>query len=216
MSITATTPGLTSSASTKYSQAATEERIQKVSKALQANGFEVRVVDDLDQLHDEVTKMVPKGAEVFTATSRTLDAAGLTEELNSDKYVSVRDKFMPLYGQADKQNEMKRIGSASDYALGSVHAITEDGQAVIASASGSQLPNYVYGAQHFIWAVGSQKLVKDLDEAFDRLETYTFPLEDERAQEAYGAHSSINKVLIYRKEPQGRGTVIIVREPHGF
>jgi hypothetical protein len=100
----------------------------------------------------------------------------LTEELNSDKYVSVRNQFMPLFGQPDKQNEMKRIGSASDYALGSVHAITEDGQVMIASASGSQLPNYVYGAQNFIWAVGSQKLVKNLDEAFERLETYTFPL----------------------------------------
>jgi hypothetical protein len=216
MSNTITTPGITKSASTKYSQSASPDRIQKVAKSLQNNGFKVIIVDNLKQLHDKVISLVPKGAEVFTATSRTLDAAGLTEELNSDKYVSVRNQFMPFFGQPDKQNEMKRIGSASDYTLGSVHAITEDGQVMIASASGSQLPNYVYGAQNFIWAVGSQKLVKNLDDAFERLETYTFPLEDERAQEAYGAHSSINKVLIYRKEPQGRGTVIIIREPVGF
>jgi len=203
-------------ASTKYSQAASEAQIVKTKGALETNGFNVLIVDDLKQLHDEVIKLIPENSEVFTATSRTVDNAGLTEELNSDRYKSVRDMFMPFYGQPDKQNEMKRIGSASDYAIGSAHAITEDGHIMIASASGSQLPNYVYGAQHFILAVGSQKLVKDLDEAFDRLETYTFPLEDERAQEAYGAHSSINKVLIYRKEPQGRGTVIIIREPVGF
>jgi len=199
-----------------YSIAASEAQITKTKEALEANGFKVLVVDDLKQLRDEVVKIIPEKAEVFTATSRTVDTSGLTEELNSDKYKSVRNMFMPLYGQADKQNEMKRIGSASDYAIGSAHAITEDGQIMIASASGSQIPNYVYGAQHFILAVGSQKLVKDLDEAFDRLETYVFPQEDERAQEAYGSHSSINKVLIYRKETQGRGAVIIIREPHGF
>lgn len=199
-----------------YTQAATDQQIQTTKEALEVNGFKVKVVNDLKELHDEVINLIPKKSQVFTATSKTLDKASLTEELNSDKYSSVRDMFMPMYGQPDKQVEMKRIGSASDYAIGSVHAITEDGQVVIASASGSQIPNYVYGATNFIWAVGSQKLVKDLDEAMDRLETHTFLLEDARALKAYGAHSSINKVLIYRKETQGRGTVIIVKQPVGF
>lgn len=211
-----TTDGISQIYSTRYSQAASEEKVNKAVTALKANGFKVKVVDDLDQLRDEVINLVPQGSEVFTATSRTLDEAGLTDELNSEKYRSVRDMFMPLYGQEDKQNEMKRIGSASDYAIGSVHAITEDGQVVIASASGSQLPNYTYGAKNFIWTVGSQKLVKDLNEAFDRIENYTYHLEDERALQAYGAHSSLNKILIYRKEPAGRGTVIIIKEPVGF
>jgi len=211
-----TTDGISQIYSTRYSQAASEEKVNKAVTALKANGFKVKVVDDLDQLRDEVINLVPQGSEVFTATSRTLDEAGLTDELNSEKYRSVRDMFMPLYGQEDKQNEMKRIGSASDYAIGSVHAITEDGQVVIASASGSQLPNYTYGAKNFIWTVGSQKLVKDLNEAFDRIENYTYHLEDERALQAYGAHSSLSKILIYRKEPAGRGTVIIIKEPVGF
>lgn len=199
-----------------YSNAAAEEQVQKTKASLEANGFEVLVVDNLDELKETVIRLIPKGAEVFTATSRTLDESGLTDELNSKRYKSVRDMFMAFYGQEDKQNQMKRIGSASDYAVGSIHAITEDGQVLIASASGSQLPNYVYGAQHFIWAVGSQKLVKDLNQGLERIEKYTFPLEDERAQQAYGAHSSINKILIYRKEPQGRGTVIIIRQSVGF
>jgi len=211
-----TTDGISQIYSTRYSQAASEEKVNKAVTALKANGFKVKVVDDLDQLRDEVINLVPQGSEVFTATSRTLDEAGLTDELNSEKYRSVRDMFMPLYGQEDKQNEMKRIGSASDYAIGSVHAITEDGQVVIASASGSQLPNYTYGAKNFIWTVGSQKLVKDLNEAFDRIENYTYHLEDERALQAYGSHSSLNKILIYRKEPAGRGTVIIIKGPVGF
>jgi hypothetical protein len=216
MSKSTTDAGVSKTYSTKYSQAASDEKIAKTANALEANGFKVKIVANLDELKDEVVNIIPEGAEVFTATSRTLDESGLTSELNSNRYKSVRDMFMPLYGQADKQNEMKRIGSASDYAIGSVHAITEEGKVFIASASGSQLPNYVYGAQNFIWVVGSQKLVKDATEAIDRIENYTFHLEDERAQEAYGIHSSINKILVYRKEPAGRGTIIIIREPVGF
>jgi hypothetical protein len=200
----------------RFSIPANNEQIEHTKAALESNGFKVKIVNNLKQLHDEVIQTIPEKTEVFTATSVTLDKSKLTEELNSDKYISVRNKFMPLFGQKDKELEMKRIGSASDYAIGSVHAITEDGQVVIASASGSQIPNYVYGAKNFIWVVGSQKLVKDLDEAIERIENYAFHLEDERAQKAYGARSSLNKILIYRKEPTARGTVIIIREPVGF
>jgi hypothetical protein len=112
--------------------------------------------------------------------------------------------------------EMKRIGSASDYAVGSVHAVTQDGQVIIASATGSQFPNYAYGASHVIWVVGSQKIVKDLAKGIERIEDYTFHLEDERALQAYGSNSSINKLLIYRKEPAGHVTIILVKEPIGF
>lgn len=199
-----------------YSKVATEEQIELTQTALIDNGFKVIVVDDLKQLHDEVIKLIPEKTQVFTATSKTIDEAGLTEELNSAKYQSVREMFMPLYGQPDKQVEMKRIGSASDWAIGSAHAVTKEGHILIASASGSQIPNYVYGASNFILAIGSQKLVDDLDEGLERIETHTFPLEDARAQVAYGAHSSINKILIYRKETQGRGTVIIVKQAVGF
>jgi hypothetical protein len=203
-------------ASTRFAQAASSSEIDTAAKALERNGFKVTIVEDLKQAKQEVQKLIPAKSEVFTATSVTLDKAGLTDELNSDKYISVRNKFMQYYGQADKAVEMRRIGSGSEYTVGSVHAVTEDGQVVVASASGSQLPNYVYGASNVIWVVGSQKIVKDLNEALERIQDHTFPLEDERAQNAYGAHSSINKLLIYRKETTERVTVILVKEPAGF
>ncbi len=209
-------PTMTATPKTKFSRPASEDRTRRVMSALENNGFKVKIVDNLEVLRKAVLAQIPSGAEVFTSTSVTLDQAKLTETLNDEPYVSVRNMLMPLYGVPEKALEMKRLGSASDYAIGSVHALTEDGQAVIASASGSQIPNYVYGAKNFIWVVGSQKLVENLDEALDRIENYTFHLEDERAQKAYGFGSSINKILIYRKEPMGRGTIYIIREAVGF
>ncbi len=201
-----------------YAKVASPASIQKAVDALQANGFQAESVKTLEDAKQRVLSLIPEGAEVFTGTSVTLTTAGLDAELNeSGKYVSVRHKFMPLYGQKDKAVEMRRIGSGSEYTVGSVHAITEDGQVLVASASGSQLPNYVYGADHVIWVVGAQKVVKDLNEAMDRLETYTFPLENERAREAYGADSIISKLLIYKKErnPE-RVHIVIFNEAVGF
>lgn len=203
--------------SRKYDLPADQAAIEQSVKALNENGFTVEVVDDLKEAKERVEALIPHDTEVFTATSVTLDEAGLTKELNeSGKWVSVRDKFMSLYGQADKAVEMRRIGSGSDYTVGSVHAVTETGKVLVASASGSQLPNYVYGASNVIWVVGAQKIVADLDEAMERLETYTFPLEDKRALAAYGSHSVISKTLVYHKDPHSRIRIIIVKESIGY
>ena len=111
---------------------------------------------------------------------------------------------------------MKRLGSASDYAIGSVHAVTEDGQVLIASASGSQMPNYVFGANHVIWVVSTKKIVTNLNDGLKRIEDYVLGLEDKRTLVAYGSHSSLNKILIYRKETDKRVTIILVIEDAGF
>lgn len=197
-----------------YSKPVSDESLYNTKKALEKNGFSVFLADDLKAARTAVLNLVPDGSEVFTATSVTLDKAGLNDELNGPTYVSIRDKIV-LQNTQDSLAK-RRIGSVSEYTVGSVHAITEDGQAVIASASGSQLPNYVYGAGVVIWVVGTQKIVKDLEEAFDRVENYTLPLEDERAKQAYGVGSVISKLLIYKSDPQQRVIVILVKEAVGF
>lgn len=200
-----------------YSKPASDEELEKAKAALEEHGFKVKILDNLEQARKEVASTIPEGSEVFTATSVTLAESKIDEDINnSGKYVSVRDKFYALMGDPDKKLEMRRIGAASDYALGSVHAVTQDGQLLIASATGSQLPNYIFGASNVIWVVGAQKVVKDIHEGFERIDTYTFPLENERAKKAYGSPSSLNKLLIYKKEPTGRGTVLLVKQPVGY
>jgi hypothetical protein len=61
---------------------------------------------------------------------------------------------------ATQLQEMKAIAGPPAYALGSVHAITREGTLVIASASGSQLASYAWGATNVIFVVGAQKLWK--------------------------------------------------------
>ena len=115
--------------------------------------------------------------------------------------------------QAD---EMRRLSASPDFMAGSVHALTEDGRVLVVSAGGSQLGPYVSGAGKVIWVVGVQKIVKDLDEAFKRIEKYVYPMEDARMQKMRGLHSSLNKMLIFNKERPGRITIILVKEVLGF
>ena len=113
--------------------------------------------------------------------------------------------------------EMQKLGAAPEWTVGSVHAVTEDGKIIVASATGSQMSAYVFGSPHVIFAVGSQKIVKDLDEGMKRVEEYVLPLESERAMKAYGMPSSINKVLIINKEVNtSRLTMFIIKEKLGF
>ena len=200
-----------------YTNLASNESINTTKSALETNGFKVKVVETLEDAKAEVLNTIPKGSEVFTVSSVTIDQSGLSKIINeSGDYKSTREEFSKLWGQEDKALEMKRIGSASDYVLGSVHAITEDGQALIASASGSQIPNYVFGANHVIWVVSTKKIVKDLNDGLKRIENHVVALEDKRALEAYNSHTSLNKILFYKKETGNRVTVILVKEDAGF
>jgi hypothetical protein len=111
---------------------------------------------------------------------------------------------------------MKAIGGQPDYSLGSVHAVTRDGTLVIASASGSQLASYAWGAANVIFVIGAQKLVPTLEAARERIYEHSLKLEDARAIAVYGQNSSVGKILEIHQELPGRIHVVLVRESVGF
>ncbi len=201
----------------KWDKLADDEGIEKTSKALQEHGMKVYVTENKEEAFKKVLELIPEGSEVMDVTSTTLDQIGLSKEiLESGRYVSVRKNIMSV-----DQNEMRlawrRMSSVVDYVIGSVHAVTEDGQVVVASNSGSQLAPYAYSAANVIWVVGTQKIVKNLDEASKRIYEHSFPLEDERMKKAYGMPSGVNKILIVQKEiAPDRISVIFVKEKLGF
>jgi hypothetical protein len=147
----------------------------------------------------------------------TLEVLGIKDEIDkSGRYNSLRPKMFAM-DRATQGREIRRLGSAPDYAAGSVHAVTEDGQIMIASNTGSQLGPYASGAGKVIWVVGAQKLVKDLDEGMKRIYEYDLPLETEHMRQLYNAGTGVNKVLIVSREIRpNRITMIIVKEELGY
>ena len=146
-----------------------EQTLAATVVALEEHGFSVEVVDDLAAAREAVLARIPEGSSVMTNTSVTLQETGIADAINDGgPYDSARNKMLAL-DFATQAQEMKAIGGQPDYALGSVHAVTRDGTLVIASASGSQLASYAWGAANVIFVVGAQKLVPTLDAARERI-----------------------------------------------
>lgn len=198
-----------------WDQIPNKTTIEKTAKALSQNGIEAIVVEDGKAAKERVLALIPKNSEVTTMTSMTLETTGIAKEINeSGHFNPARLKLMDTNANPQEQHRLRVI---PEYTIGSVHAVTEDGKLLIASASGSQLPAYAYGAKKVILVAGAQKIVKNTDEGIKRIYEYTLPLEDKRALKAYGMHSGVNKLLIINKEfLPNRITLILVKEKLGF
>ncbi len=190
--------------------------IEKTKKALEKNGISVFVVDTQEEARGKALDFIPKGSEVFTASSVTLDTIGLSKVINeSGNYDSVKNR--PSGETHEERNKARRKNSAPSYVLGSVHAITQDGDIIIVSNTGSQLPMYAFSAEHVVWIVGAQKIVKDIPQAMKRIYEYTLQLESEKLMKAYGVPSNVSKILIVKKEiNSNRIKLIIIKENVGF
>ena len=202
---------------TSFADPAPAQRLERAAAALTAHGFTVEILDDAAAARARIKDLIPEGASVFTGASETLRLSGIEDDINtSGRYDAVRTRGMAL-DRTTQLAEIWRLMSTPDVIVGSVHAVTETGSLLVASASGSQLPGYAGGAARAIWIVGAQKVVPDLPAALRRVEEHCLPLENARAMKVYGGPSAINRLLILNADLQpGRGTVLLLREAIGF
>ena len=202
---------------TSFAEPATAPRLERAAAALEAHGFTVEILNDAAAARVRIKDLIPAGASVFTGASETLRLAGIEEDINAGgRYDAIRARGQAM-NRATQLAEIWRLMSTPDVVMGSVHAVTETGSLVIASASGSQLPGYAGGSLRAIWVVGAQKVVPDLSSALRRVEEHCLPLESGRAMTVYGKPSAINRLLILNAEPQpGRGIVLLLREAIGY
>src|SRR2546422_4444165 len=177
-----------------------DARVRRTAAALEANGIRVRRAADAAEARRIVLGLIPNGSQVHHGASQSLEVSGITEEIEkSGRYQPLRPRIWSM-DRKTHADQIRRLTSAPDVMLGSVHAVTETGSLVAASMGGSQLGPYVAGAGRVILVVGTQKIVSDLDEGLRRINEYSFPLEDARAMASYGIHSGVNKILIINRE----------------
>ncbi len=200
-----------------FTDPAPAERLERVAVALTANNFAVEILDDAAAARSRIKDLIPEGASVFTGASETLRLSGIDEDINnSGRYDAVRPRGLAM-DRDTQMDEIRRLIASPDVIVGSVHAVTETGSLVVASATGSQLTGYVGGSARVIWVVGAQKVVPDLSTALRRVEDHCLPLENDRVMKVSGKSSAINRLLILNAEfHPGRGTVLLLREAIGF
>ena len=200
----------------EFSHLAPNQQIDRTVQALEANGIHAIVMDTGDEAREYVMSLIPAGVQVYNPPSRTADQIGLRAAIESSMNFESLHSSLHSLDRVSQRAEIRKLIASPDVVIGSVHAITEIGEVLLASASGSQLSSIASGADKVIWVVGTQKLVSTLQEGFRRIREYSYPLENIRAQQVYGRPSAINKILIVNGETPGRITIILVRQNLGF
>ena len=203
-----------------YDILATKEIVTKTAEALKANGVETITVETGTEALERIKELIPKGASVMNGASKTLDQIGFIEYLKSGKH-EWNNLHEAIVAEKDrgKQMVLRKQASLSDYYLGSVHALTEKGEFIIASNTGSQLPHIVFTSPNLIFVVSTKKIVSTLADAMKRLEDHVVLLEDKSIMEKFNIHTMLSKIVIFKRENPMMGRkvrMILVDEDLGF
>ena len=214
--VAAVAPGGAPIPNPEFAELASDERIGAAAAALERNGIGAFVVDSGQEARLRVRELLVDGAEVFNNTSRTLESIGVADDIEgSGRYQALRLRLYRMDREMQRR-EMRQLAATPEYVVGSVHAVTDGGSLLIASASGSQLGPLVSGAAHVILVIGGQKIVADVETGLRRIREYCYPLEDQRARRAYGVPSGVNNVLIINRVLVPQRVTAMVKERLGF
>lgn len=200
-----------------FKKLADKKVVEDTITALKKNNIDAYFFESTSKAKKKVLELIPSESRVLTSSSITLETIGLADEINSSKdFVSVKKEYM-TFDHKTEGNKIRAARSIPNVMIGSVHAVTKNGEVLIASNTGSQLAGYVYGAGKVIWVVGTQKIVENLDEGFKRVYDYVLPLENIHMQGLYGINTNVSKLLIFKKEiAKNRVSLIFVNEILGF
>ena len=185
--------------------------------ALKARNIAAVVAENGDDAREKLIEMIPDGAEVFKSTSETLDTIGYSDYIRqTDRY---KNLYMEIAAEPDRarQRELRRQASVAEYYVGSVHAIAETGEVIIASGSGSQLGAYVYGAKQVIWVAGVQKICPTLPDALARVRGFAVERHHQWAEASGRTAGPLGKLLIFENEQaENRVSLVLIKESVGW
>jgi acyl-CoA hydrolase len=194
-----------------------ETTLQQVADRIRERNIKVMIVNNGEEARQTVLELLPKGADVHSGKSKTLQDSGIFDAIiDPNQYNALRHQLLKM-DRKTQGKEMRKLIATPDYMLGSVNAITEDGLLVVASATASQIGPYANTAGKVILVVGSQKIVPNIETALRRIREYVLPWEDAQVRKAVNIGTFVGKILIIEREwVNERMTVILVREPIGI
>lgn len=204
-----------------YTALPSDEQVLQAADALKARGFNVEIVDTAAEALEKIKSLIPVGSSLMTGGSKTLTDIGFEAVLVSKDHPwnNLKDEIL---AETDPtlQKGLRFQATLAPYYLGSVQAIAETGEVVVASGTGSQIPAYAFSSPNVIWVAGVQKIVPTLEDALRRIREYSFVREDEKWKALGYPGALLAKILIIEQEPPfaytGRQvTLILVKEQVG-
>jgi len=189
-----------------YTTPASKEVLDATVLALTANNFLPEIVATKEEALARIKALIPQGASIMNGSSTTLQQIGFVDYLKEGAH-GWNNLHAAVLAETDKEKQvaLRKQSVVSDFYLGSVHALSQTGELVIASNSGSQLPHLAYTSPNLILVVSTKKITPSLATALERVESHVVPLEDARMKTAAGYGTMHAKTLILHKENPALG-----------
>ena len=159
-------------------------RIEALQTALEKNNFEVhRASRPEDAARIVVEEILPalKPASMSWGGSRTFVECGLYKQLREREDISVIDTYDTAISDEAKM-EHRRQALLVDLFFTSTNAVTESGHLVNLDMIGNRVAALTFGPRFVVVLVGRNKIVPDLESAWDRIKTYAAPVNTMRLE----------------------------------
>jgi hypothetical protein len=143
--------------------------IEKVVKALRANNFKVEFVEKAQDAVPLILDAIPADASIEMAGSVSVSQLGLLDLLRERGNKGLEP---PKPGEYNF-DEMRK--NRKDVLLVSTNALTLDGKLVNVDGIGNRVATMFFGVKQVILLVGTNKIVRDLDEALERVQKTIAP-----------------------------------------
>lgn len=144
-------------------------------KALKSRGFEAFYAEDRDSAKLKILDLVPQGATVGTGDSTSARQIGIIEALQ-ERGANVFDGFRR--GISLEVTQELIVASSlpqCNVFLTGTNAVTLDGRIVNVDSVGNRVAGMFYGHAISIILIGRNKIVKNLNRAFDRIRNQISP-----------------------------------------
>lgn len=195
-----------------------------VAEAMNKRGFEAYYVSTAEEAKAKALELIPEGSVVSWGGSATVDQIGLKEEVLNKFSVINRDAAK----SPEERMELMRQALTSDVFLMSANAITEDGELVNIDGNGNRVAALCFGPKEVIVVAGMNKVVKSLEDAWDRARNYAAPVNAQRfdlpnpcgkngqCANCKSPSCICTHLVVTRMGKNGRIKVILVGEELGF
>jgi L-lactate utilization protein LutB len=155
-----------------------DKRVERTLLSLKNNGFETIYTSTRKEAAEQILGLIPIDALVGVGGSITVRELGLVDAL------SRRGNRVAQHWQTDLSTKermaIRRQHLNSDVFLTSSNAITEVGQLINVDGGGNRVAAMIFGPKKVVVIAGVNKIVRDFDEAMERINHVAAPMNAKR------------------------------------
>lgn len=150
-----------------------KEQIEKVIASLENNNISTVYAETKAEVCEIVKNMLFKGAVITAGGSMSVKESGVWDIINSPEY-DFRDRTKQGITEREK-TEAHKAAIDCDFFFCSANAVTENGELINVDGNANRISSIAFGPKKVVMIVGSNKIVKDIDEGLLRVKKIAAP-----------------------------------------